>query len=314
MMRDPIWSQLGRRIEPAWSTSRADRARRGVVRKNVSRRVMVVAAGALAVVGGAFAVNRASTRPMTAAQPEPVIVFTAPERDEVTPLSSATGLSGHDRAYVLGSGSARFVVHHDEQRPFTVRVGDVLVEDVGTVFTVAYVDSEHVEVAVESGSVRVTHDRVISSVGAGTHIDVAAHVPVPPPSAVMQATARPVRDDVAPLLLAADDARATGHAEAALPPLRRVLREHPTDPRTGIAAFTLGRLLLEQGQPKEAADAFASARARGGPMAEDALAREVKARAQAGDAAQAQKLADEYLRQYPHGDRAKEVARFGSAR
>jgi len=50
------------------------------------------------------------------------------------------------------------------------------------------------------------------------------------------------------------------------------------------AAFTLGRVLLDElGRPSEAVDAFPLARSSGGPLAEDALAREVEALSRAGE-------------------------------
>jgi hypothetical protein len=57
-----------------------------------------------------------------------------------------------------------------------------------------------------------------------------------------------------------------------------------SDPRAPLAAFTLGRVLLrELARPREAAAAFAQARALAprGPFVEDALAREVEAWLQA---------------------------------
>ena len=114
------------------------------------------------------------------------------------------------------------------------------------------------------------------------------------------------------LMLAADAARLSGHPASAVPYLRRLLREHPADVRGPVAAFTLGRVLLaELGRPAEAADAFAQSRrlAPDGPLAADALAREVEAAARAGDAARARRAATDYLARYPRGPRAAEVRR-----
>jgi transmembrane sensor len=121
-----------------------------------------------------------------------------------------------------------------------------------------------------------------------------------------------VRDDTAELLLAADAARLSGHPAEAVPYLQRVLRGHGHDPRAGLAAFTLGRVLLDElGRPSEADDAFALARSAGGPLAEDALAREVEAVSRAGDVTRSRELALLYQRLYPNGRRAKAVSRFG---
>lgn len=115
------------------------------------------------------------------------------------------------------------------------------------------------------------------------------------------------------LLLAADAARLSGHPEAALPFLERVVREHARDARASLAAFTLGGVLMQQlGRPREAQVAYAEARALAlhASLAQDALARQVEAAQRAGDAAQARELAREYLTRYPDGRRVQAVRRF----
>jgi transmembrane sensor len=116
------------------------------------------------------------------------------------------------------------------------------------------------------------------------------------------------------LLAAADAARLQGRAQEGAALLRRIVKDHRSDPRAPLAAFTLGRvLLMELGQPGQAAAAFAEARALapGGPFAEDALAREVEAWAKAGDAAKARVRAQDYLRSYPSGRRVPTVRALG---
>ncbi|MEM1417359.1 MAG: FecR family protein [Myxococcota bacterium] len=116
------------------------------------------------------------------------------------------------------------------------------------------------------------------------------------------------------LLLAADVARLSGHPRNAVQPLRRALARHPGDARAPLAAFTLGRVYLEElGQPREAAAAFAKARQLrpNGSLAEDALAREVEAWDRAGEASRARERALEYLRLFPRGRRAPSVRRHG---
>lgn len=123
-----------------------------------------------------------------------------------------------------------------------------------------------------------------------------------------------VRDDAGDLLLVADVARLSGHPSAAESALRRVLRNHGGDARAPLAAFTLGRVLLDDyGRPEDAARAFSRARqlAPGGVLAEDALAREVECRARAGQSELARSLAEQYLKAYPNGQRAKTVRRHG---
>ena len=123
-----------------------------------------------------------------------------------------------------------------------------------------------------------------------------------------------VHDEPGELLLAADVARLSHHPSEAVVHLRRVMQEHAADPRAPLAAFTLGRVLLEElGQPGQAADAFARARALGpsGPLAEDALAREVEAWWRAGATDKAQGRAEEYVKLYPKGIRLRSVRKYG---
>ncbi len=131
-------------------------------------------------------------------------------------------------------------------------------------------------------------------------------------AALKQAGPNAVRDDTADLLLASDTTRLGGCPAEAIPYLERVVHDHTSDPRSSLASFTLGRVFLnELGRPREAAEAFARARKAGGPLAEDALAREVEAASQAGDTSGSRELAREYLTRYPQGQRLKAVARFG---
>lgn len=123
-----------------------------------------------------------------------------------------------------------------------------------------------------------------------------------------------VRDEPKDLLLAADVARLTGHTAQARTYLRQLLDHHAKDARAPLAAFTLGRVLIDQmGWPREAAEAFAKARslAPEGPLAEDALAREVEAWSRAGDAERARTAAEHYLLLYPGGSRLPGVRKHG---
>jgi transmembrane sensor len=125
---------------------------------------------------------------------------------------------------------------------------------------------------------------------------------------------RSVRDDARDLLLASDVARLSGHPREARRWLEQLLARHPRDERAPLAAFTLGRVLLEElGWPKDAASAFARTRALqpDGPLAEDALAREVEAWSRAGETDRARAAAELYLQKYPRGQRAAGVRRHG---
>jgi transmembrane sensor len=109
-------------------------------------------------------------------------------------------------------------------------------------------------------------------------------------------------------------ARLSGHAALAVPRLERVLRAHASDSRAPLAAFTLGRTLLDSlGRPREAADAFARARrlSPGGALAQDALARDVGSWSRAGETGVARQRALEYLDKYPGGRREKAVRYHG---
>lgn len=119
-----------------------------------------------------------------------------------------------------------------------------------------------------------------------------------------------VRDEPADLLFAADVARLSGHASAAVARLERVVRAHPSDSRAPLAAFTLGRILLDElGRPREAAEAFATAQrlSPGGALTQDALAREVESWSRAGELGAARQRAEQYLTAYPNGRRGKAV-------
>ena len=120
--------------------------------------------------------------------------------------------------------------------------------------------------------------------------------------------------DVSKLLLAADAARLSGHPQAALPYLERVVKDHPEDERAPLASFTLGNVLMHQlGRPREAEAAYEKARTttKSAELAQDALARQVEAAHRAGDSNLARHLARAYLEQYPNGRRADAVRRFG---
>jgi transmembrane sensor len=133
-------------------------------------------------------------------------------------------------------------------------------------------------------------------------------------NALHGASAEPVRDDAAELFLAADVARLSHHPADAVAPLRTLITRHGDDARAPLAAFTLGNVLLELGSPREAAAAFVEAQRLDpqGPMAEDALAREVEALSRAGDVHSARVRAEAYVERYPDGRRIRAVRRFGN--
>ena len=303
---------------------------------------------AMAVLAFLFIHRPPSEVVATASPPAAVMVAPPAEPDfggvvmadgsRVTFLVAGTELtqSGKDgRRPTLVRGGARFDVVHDASLPFRVTAGSVVVEDVGTVFTIR-IQGEVTHVSVESGSVSVRGSGRETAMEAGDSEDfvaqapsslpsVATRVPVKAPApwkklaqagdydrayALMQGPGA-VRDDPEELLLAADSARLTGHTDRAVPLLRRLMAQFPSDSRVGLAAFTLGRVLLDDlDQARDAATAFRAAHRHGGPLAEDALAREVEAWTRAGDHAAASEAASRYFEAYPGGRRAREVRRL----
>jgi transmembrane sensor len=252
----------------------------------------------------------------------------------------------------LEAGSARFSVTPNPARPFRVLAGDVTITVLGTVFDVA-LEAGGVRVSVERGRVRVASAATTRelAVGENAFVTSAPAAEPPSPSAVVAAApsdpTRPtpavnhasswralaeegnyaaaltrlnaegsnaVRNTPEDLLLAADVARLGGRPERAVAPLQRILSDHAFDSRAPLAAFTLGRTLLEQlGRPREAAQAFSTARRldRARALTQDALAREVESWSRAGEAGLARERAAEYLKLYPNGRRAGAVRRLG---
>ncbi len=249
----------------------------------------------------------------------------------------------------LVAGTGRFDIVANPARTFRVAAGTVHVESFSAKFGAARFE-QRVRVEVWEGSVRVAWDDQERELVAG---QTATFPPETPPSrraertsgrsrpqAVKTATAAdtswrdlarqgeytkayavlakpdapPVRDVPEELLLAADVKRLSRHPAEAVAPLRQIVRDHASDPRAPLAAFTLGRVLLDElDRPADAAAAFgqASALAPDGALAEDALARRVEALSKAGDASGARQLAEQYVARFPDGRKLGSVRRFG---
>lgn len=113
----------------------------------------------------------------------------------------------------------------------------------------------------------------------------------------------------AELLTLADVARLSGHPREAVAPLQKAAATPGGGSQSAIAAFTLGRVQLDDlGDAARAAEAFDRAVALGLPdsLLEDALARRVEARARAGDEAGATRARADYVARFPDGrSRAK---------
>ena len=73
---------------------------------------------------------------------------------------------GTDTRSVTLHGDAYFDVRHDAAKPFSVRVGDALVEDIGTTFTIESDAGDTTSVSVMTGSVRLRATSSMANAGA----------------------------------------------------------------------------------------------------------------------------------------------------
>jgi transmembrane sensor len=339
-------NELARKLEAArshmqveWSAERAAAAEGGMVRKKRRRAAVRAGAAAALVLAVAAAGLALWPRQQQAAVPAPVIA--ARPEVEVQPVDAAAKFSRDE----VQAGRVRVRVAK-ASKPRRFRAGIVEVEAFDARFLMERADA--VWVRVEEGEAIVRWPGGEARLTAGSEgwyppapveaagpepvVDtqpVAKHRPSPRPAAwrrlaeagdytaaydELQKSSAPVRDEPAELLLSADVSRLSHHPAQAIAPLQQVLKRHASDPRAPLAAFTLGRVLLDElGRPSEAADAFARARALApeGPLSDDALAREVEARSRGGDTARARTLAEEYLRRLPNGPRARWVRHHG---
>jgi hypothetical protein len=121
-------------------------------------------------------------------------------------------------------------------------------------------------------------------------------------------------DTVDALWKQADAARRRGDSKAARVILTQLLNEYEEDPRAALAAFSLGRVLLDSDHSaKTAARAFAKARklSPDGPLVEDALLREIEAWHHAGDSRRVDKRSEKYLRLFPGGRYRRQIREMG---
>jgi len=238
-------------------------------------------------------------------------------------------------------GKSRFRVPRGAKRRLKVVAGKVAIEVYAAEFSVAHYE-DATDVWAHQGEVVVLWNDEPETIEAGEHrrFEIADEETVMPPElierdrgehrkdwreyarddrfdaayeALRRAGEGATKGKVSDLLLAADVFRMSGHPREAVSPLNRVVDDHASDPRAPLAAFTLGRVLLDDlGQPGAAARAFRRARElnASGALAEDALAREVEAWSKAGQENKARQRAKDYLRTYPNGHRAHAVKRY----
>jgi len=309
-------------------SSRLDGRRRSRMPALAACAAAAVLAGALVNVGwralgiGAdidvtASASRSQARHASAADGQIVL----PDGSRIVPDGPTTVLaktieSDADILFELEAGGAHFEVARRPSRTFRVHAGPVTVQVIGTRFQVRRQD-DHSAVSVSEGRVLVSWwggSRELGAGEAGTFPPQPQ--PQPKPDAAPAPTTRRRAPDPGPdvLFAHADRARKAGKPDVAVAHLRTLVERFPADPHAPVAAFTIGRLLLEAlGQPRQAAASFERARvlAHGAPVAEDALAREVEAWAAAGEPALAHRRAELYRQLYPNGARRGAVMRVG---
>jgi transmembrane sensor len=324
----PQWN-AGRQQQIKWATAgRLERAGDGHRRKRLMIGASAVAVAAL--VAGAVVRGRGGATPERAWS---LADGTSIVLDGPTAVLKKTVETSDEVGFQLEAGGAHFEVARRPSRTFRVHAGPVTVQVIGTRFHVQR-RGNGAHVGVDRGRVLVSWWGGARELGPG---DAGTFPPLGPPSGTpavaeaapavpMAATPGAARTTTAGagsgvraelLFSRADRARADGQPEAALAPLREIISRYPRDPHAPAAAFTVGRLLLEAlGRPREAALAFAQARAlaKDGPLGEDALAREVEALHVAGDSAGARQRAELYSQLFPAGSRLSSVMRFGGSK
>ena len=162
---DAAWSQLGQRI--------AEAEGRGRVRPIWGGRPLLKWIAAAAVVSGLVFAAQWFFQPKAEhymAGVEATEVLLADNSRSVLSAGSTLDVRMDDERNVTLNGAAYFEVQRDEQRPFIVTSGEVLVTVLGTAFEVsAYDTSGSVSVRVRSGRVEVKAGEVALVLTAGQH-------------------------------------------------------------------------------------------------------------------------------------------------
>jgi transmembrane sensor len=341
---EPAWDAA--KIEERFgSLSRASR-RRTVVRAGAGAGALAIAA---AVVWWALPRHEVWVASHENSSSRAVVLG---DGSTITPIAEATfvvrEVSERRVVTVAEAGEVDVEVTPNVEREFVVEAGAVRVVVLGTRFRVQRLDGERTRVSTMRGLVRVEWDGGSSEVGAGEEgvfppeeHAVADEAPVEAPetpepeprraphrdwrelaqaggyeeaySIIEARGASAVRDEVDDLLLAADAARLSGRGARALPYLERVVRDHATDGRAPMAAFTRGRVLLSLSHPARAGASFEDAMRLGaqGSLYENSLARAVEAYGRAGQNARASELARRYVERYPNGRWRSSVRAYG---
>ncbi len=221
--------------------------------------------------------------------------FALPDGSAITLAAGArlTTIESGDARFVtlLERGAATFEVRPGGPRRWVVEGGLVTVEVVGTVFEVIRREHE-VEVRVARGIVLVRGERVpdrVARLRAGESIVVTDRPAPAEPPAAMPAPAEPAppapvaarvrpagapAEDLGALVAAASAAQRDGDLDRAASLLHRAMAHD--DPRAALAAYTLGRLEMDElRRPARARAAFRRALALGLP---ERLAQQAEAR------------------------------------
>ena len=228
----------------------------------------------------------------------------------------------------LRSGQARFDVRHASERRFAVKIGGAEVRVLGTRFELERAersDGTFVRVSVSEGvvEVEVARDgkpevtRIHASESWSTLFALPSSAPAPVPVPELSSSAdesdapRPRKlaraadsDPASDLFTQATLARRAGRMREAAESYRELLDRFPTDARTALSAFELGRLRMDAlGDPVGAIEALERALEAGASASfrEDALARIVVASDALGRTQQCVRARERYAEQYPSG-------------
>jgi transmembrane sensor len=344
-------SALGEHLSPELSPARLARNRAAIEGKLARRtgpwRWAVGASSVAALASIAFflwpsrapelAVNEAvwvispGARVTASAQPSTVQLEDG-SRIELAPHASLIGVarSEAELSLELETGEASFDVAPDPHRTFRVRSGDVLVQVLGTAFTVERSDGR-VTVAVTRGRVEVLRGDERSVLGAGDRWSADEHVSMAPtveaPRAeeasveevveeITRAGGRsrsveaPIEDPARALFEAAQIARREGRPDSAAALFAELIEQYPGDARAGLAAFELGRIRLDvMHDVPGSIEALerSLALSRHGGYRQDALARLVLLYARTSETARCREAQSRYLADYPDGVHLLEV-------
>lgn len=342
MRPDPKTSELARSVRVDWTATDLERrlgalvaARRGRERARAARRgVATLGLGGLVVYAVLTGGDRAPAPPEAALPTRQVAPLILPDGTSVEAASTgAIVIERHDGTELrvaLTHGAATFDVRPSATRVFRVRAGQARVSVLGTRFTVTRAE-RHLDVRVARGRVEVEVSgelsRVLTDGEEGRFSTESSPWPTLAQAGRYQealAALHAMGEGLSPktpamALLAADAARGIARYADARAALEGALARGHGGSGGALVAFALGKLLMQNlSLPGEAAAAFARARALDpkGPLAEDALAREVEAWARtggAGGAALARARAQLYRELYPRGLRSQEVSRWGRA-